>query len=783
MTNAPARSLRLRGTSACVVSLARLTGALLTSIALASQGQEVPAGGSNGKHTSVQFELAPIARWQPVTGTLVLTLSGASAEEIVVRVENGSSVPALLRPGGTYELQARIPGYWSFRQALNLRAEEAQRRHRIVLWPLVRVTGTVTPEEGSALRLPESLTIRMEPPPHVKPSDRVPWGEVACPVAQGGQFSCLLPSADLDLTLKVEGFAPVYLWGKKVPAVEEHDLGVFQLKRGASVGGWVAVQGGEFDQSAISIELRRLLPPGAAGAEETARLRRTSASTKPDGRGFFYLDGLAGGVYELEAASGGLSGAILKPLVVESEEQILLREPLRLLGAASLKVLVHPATDPTGRSWSVAIARQARSAQDTRTNARAATNQDGLAVFTGQLPGFFWVDIYDGEGNVFHSTMDVPLGGDEPEALEVSLDFVSLRGTLQQGKEPLEAKIWFGPKHGAPRVLTHSDRKGNFRTVLPRGGLWTVEIEAEEPPLSTKVRVDLEVDSERRATANLHVPDTEVKGRVVDEAGKPVPGATVVAAADREVFRTEADDAGRFRLRALPEGPAFLSAQLQSGRDRLSSDVQAVELEDGRGAGPIELRLQTNRTFSGVVTAQNGPVAAAALTLYAQRPRLPAVTTARTGVDGSFEAQIPGRTESTFVVVAAPGHPLKAFAVPVAGQPVTLALPAGGGALEIMLPVESDDLLRTGRQLVLFQDGLQVALGVVMNWVQFQGTHPLKAAKELRFPAMAAAHYRACLADTASLAAWDLNAYSLPSADCDEGFLPAGGTLELEIAE
>jgi hypothetical protein len=52
-----------------------------------------------------------------------------------------------------------------------------------------------------------------------------------------------VPAATFDFVLSAEGFIPQYRWGLKVLAGKTTDLGTVELKRGASVAGWVEVEG------------------------------------------------------------------------------------------------------------------------------------------------------------------------------------------------------------------------------------------------------------------------------------------------------------------------------------------------------------------------------------------------------------------------------------------------------------------------------------------------------------------------------------------------------------
>lgn len=144
-------------------------------------------------------------------------------------------------------------------------------------------------------------------------------------------------------------------------------------------------------------------------------------------------------------------------------------------------------------------------------------------------------------------------------------------------------------------------RARGYRTALVRG---------VRPPREQPLVVTLE-------------PGLSLRGRVVDEAGSPVPGAFVEATwyptlpddpERRETgmpvsFRTRTVRSGRFEIEGLPRGEVELSAQ---ARGFLEKEIRGIELPRPEGTREIEIALERGAVLTGRVTTTAGdPVAGA----------------------------------------------------------------------------------------------------------------------------------------------------------------------------
>lgn len=128
--------------------------------------------------------------------------------------------------------------------------------------------------------------------------------------------------------------------------------------------------------------------------------------------------------------------------------------------------------------------------------------------------------------------------------------------------------------------------------------------------------------------ASPHRPVVRIAGRVVDEAGRPAPGATVEAGAYHNQIRAVAGDDGAFTLDVGRDPPRRIIATTDDGRQayHFSRDYR-------RASPPIELTLRPPREIEvRVVDAEGAPVSGAAVSavLYFDQ-QLAKVTSDATG--------------------------------------------------------------------------------------------------------------------------------------------------------
>lgn len=703
-----------------------------------------------------------------IKGTLVLRSSQTAVEPIRLPVSSLEPIPVKLPPGSTWEVGGELPGFWVQRKTLEVPPAGQEIRIVLDLWPMGSISGVVkVKRKGDPL--PRQVFVKTLVAPAFAKRVPAPKGALDCPVDEKGAWSCPVPAATYDLVISAAGYIPFYHWGVEVPAASTRPLGTLELVPGASVAGWVAVEGGAIEPGECVVRLSKLLgggsdPQAAAATDLTA----VEQSVRTDG--FFQLAGIAPDTYALEVRQPGYGTIRLAPVRIKPQTETILEEPLVLKRPLALSFEISPPRDWLSKPWQVKVFRQSEG--DGRPNPivfEGRAEEDGRLTVSGQSRGRFQVQVLDSIGNRMSEvevTADQPAFS--PEVIEI--DLITLEGTLWLGQEPLAADLWFGGRSGATRIRMASDEEGRFRGVLPRGGDWRVDIHAIEPRLNTRARVDVSVSKSGRAAADIVLPDTRVFGAVVDESGKPVPGADVLLQSERvEVFET-ADEFGAFEARGMPEGPAWLAAGVKSR----SSGRTLITLTAGRAVGPVELRLRNTRQLSGKVVSPTGPVAGARVDVLVSTPPAGGGS-ARSQADGTFQVEIPEKAQRFVAIVSAPGFSLKAFEGST-GAPLSLPVAQEGGTLEIEIEQAVEELLQQDLAIHLFQNGLHVPPYVVGQWARDHGQSLL--GNSLRLPSVAPGEYRACVVPARLPLEGDPAA---AGAQCHSGFLFAGSSLSLKV--
>lgn len=702
----------------------------------------------------------------PVQGAVVLR--PVEGEPVRLPVSSAGPLSTRLPAGSTWEVAADLPGFWGPRKTLTVGRQDQETRLVLDLWPMGTVSG-VLKVQGKGLALPKQVLIKTLASPAFAKRLPAPKGAMDCPVDDKGAWSCSLPAATFDLVVSAEGFIPHYRWGVEIPAGRPLPLGTLALERGASVAGWVAVEGGAIEPGRCVV---RLAPLASGGADPKAALdiERGAVERSVGKDGFFQLAGLPPGTYALEVRQPGHAPARVAPLRVQPLAETFLEKPLVLAPLLELSVEISPALDWLGRPWRGQVTRlETGSGNPHPIVFEGAAAEDGRLEVPGQSPGRFRIQVLDSLGNRL-AIREVAVEGpaSAPERIEVSV--ITLEGTVRLGQEPLRARLWFGGRSGAVSVAMESDDEGRFHGVLPSEGDWRVDVEAAEPRLRTRARLDVSAGRSGKATADIALPDTRVFGTVVDERGRPVPRAEVVVLGERVEVAEEADAVGGFEVRGLPEGTAWLAA----GQGTRSSGRTFVSLAEGRAAGPIRLRIEPVKRLAGTVASPLGPVAGARVDVIASVPA-EGGGSARTDPRGGFEVELPEKTRRVVAVVSAPGFALRAFEA-AAGPPLSLAVSEDAGEIEIRLQGDAAELLRQDLRVALFQNGLQIPPYVYSQWAHEQGQP--RGAQSLRIPNVAPGEYRICLVPMRLPLEGDPAA---AGAECASGLLFRGGTLALEL--
>ncbi|OQC42646.1 MAG: hypothetical protein BWX64_00038 [Acidobacteria bacterium ADurb.Bin051] len=722
---------------------------------------------------------APIAglvlRATPVTAA-----AGVELEPVSIPVAATGGTRLALPPGAIWRVEAEGEGIWS--TAVLVSSDRPQPEASLAVFPAgslrlaLRLPGGAKP--------PAEATVRFEAAPGGPP---LALSSTLCPLT-GAVLECALPGVDLDLVVKLPGFAGVHLFDLPVRAGQLLDLGERQLVAGGSIVARIArADGGPLpEKTAVRLEIDAAT--GAASRELLAAAEQFPPLS-PSRRGFVQFTAVAPGSYRLVGTAPDGSQAVAGGLVLPGDVELELRAPLVLLPPQDLEIAVVPPLGVDGTPWVVESGREGSDGSVPALD-RRAVGPEGRALLERLSPGRYHVGIVDAAGaRMASGVAEVPGAG----RLELTIDQVEIAGEVTLGGAPLAAELWFGGRSGAVRIRMESDEEGTFGGWLPRTGSWSVDVSAPTAQVERRIG-GVEVARAAAggpARVEIRLPDSRLSGRVVDSQRRPVPGAivTVQVPGEGTAFFLRSGEQGEFLSRGLGEGKIVVSAQGFVAGEGVAeaSPVEVTVGEERTDPDEVELVLGANRTLRGrVIGIQGEPIAGAMIQVAALAGVHPAAGELRyavSGLDGGFSVDLPATADRAFVFHGAGGgRSLRALAVdPRSGTPLTLVSDPAGG--EIVL--RSKSALAPGgpaaRIPVFFQDGVLVPVGVYSSWAQREARFSATNGNELRIPRLAPGAYAICVVEPEERLALELapGAFA-PGPSCHREYLPPGGVIELE---
>lgn len=553
----------------------------------------------------------------------------------------------------------------------------------------------------------------------------------------------------------------MYRWGVKIGKRARVDLGSLALSKGSSVSGFVSLAGTKLEPGKGRVTL---YIESAAVSGTGLRLNRPVAESRVERNGFFQMTDVRPGRYVLQATYPGFGSGTVSPIEVYSGVEAKLRRTVELQPPIALTLHVDPAMDFKGKEWQLRVTRASPI-----NNFFGAPNfegqaHDGTVVLRDQEAGSYRVVVQDSAGNPFDDEEFVTAGA-ASEAHTFRIDAVRVKGTVHVGEQPLVAILWFGGHFGDKHTTLRSNEDGAFHGVLPRAGQWRVDVEGEH--VKSELRTEVEKKDDGEATVDLRIPANHVGGIVVDSSGSPYQGATVYLANGPDSFHQRSGKDGHFVFDGVPSGSITVAADDETQAGIKSSNVYSGNVGESEAIDSITLKLTDGRSVHCRVLGHDGPVIGAEVTV---RPGSgldqAATSTATTGTDGVFDAQVAAGFERALILVAAPGYPLRVFDIAVDGHAMTLNMPQVGGALSITLPKDANGLW-------FFQDGRFLSVLDLFHWMRAHGD-PIPSSPAFRVNDLAPGRYRACTLTPGGRSVADMTR-------CAEGFLPPYGELHLTI--
>lgn len=642
---------------------------------------------------------------EPCETTLEIRAPKPASVEITGQDSNRSwsaEAPTLIRlhssQGCNEVLRFASPGYW----APPLQIQEAETTQLIELLPAGQAKGQlIVSEETTDPEIREvEVTVQS-----TSAARSIGTSKFTCP-AVDQTWLCTLPAGELDLKVRVPGYAPLYYWSVAIIAGQLKEVAPRRLMTGASLAGWVETEVSAPEGSPpAEVTLKPVVLGWQGNPEEKRRSGLTSSTVTTNDRGFFQFVGLSPKSYQISAACEGFSRSQWRLLAIDHGEHFL-DPPITLTLPMGLDLYLDPPTAPRDQSWIIALLQKEPKTNAYRLISKSPASSAGYWQADGLSPGDYRLEVRDLNGSMVHSEEVLVEGG--RSLLTIELSTIAIEGTIRMGEEPVQAKLVFGTLNRRPNVHLKSDQSGRFEGYLPRSGLWDLEIVFEN---STVEVASVEVEPEDgKAFLQINLADTRLEGEV-SRQGQPVSEALVNArrklgpsdSSTRAMDfwgRVTAD--GQFEFTGLEPGSYWVRAKWRGEQ----SDWQLARVEEGQDTPAVRLKLRSKKKLRGHLLIGGQPVAGARIevrTLSASQSS--AVGEGISKVDGSFEIDVPPSLQSADLLIIPPSLPVELLRVTIDDKPLEIEYPAIQGDLEIELfGVLSDGMIhRSGASVPLSQ--------------------------------------------------------------------------------
>ena len=693
-------------------------------------------GVASATPVTVRIDLQGPASEKTVIARIEARPSEQSSPEWTQTVQVPSALQAELRANTAYVITVGAKGFWGESRLVFVDGTRGTTAVGLSLWPTGTVTGRAIFPQGLETQPDIGCRFSFTPPGDQGESPR---GELECPT-EGSGFRCEVPAGTLDLRLRAEWFVSHFVWGAKVPRAGSLDLVALTFTRGGSVVGWVETTSGPPSPSTCRVELSPAQATVALTGEAARRTNGAILSTHPTERGFFHLAGLAPGSYMIRAFQAPYSPTTTGPILVVENVETEVKEPIILEPPGELTVRVQPPLDPQGRPWKVTLFRRLDDPFESERLPDGESDGSERWLFTDVPQGPYSLQVSDADGS---NWVDTPLLMQQlVQEEEVTVPVIPVEGRLTLGGKPLAGVVVFGGVHGKVAIKVWTDDLGRFECTLPREGEWEVTVGSRNPQLKRDMG---NVPIRKRpgkavAEVTIEIPDTLVEGKVVDESGRSVARASVVARSlsTREPqTEIQTDRHGDFQFRGLGVGRTLLMASSEG----LVSDATQLEVRSENPVRNTVLVLRGRKQLAGRVVSSSGGVIGAVVTVVPVGQPSPG-SEAVTGIDGRFEVAIPSWASEANIVVMAVGYSWSANRVqvpPKENSLIVLRVQPLGGAITVRVPQPPNDPRRV--TTVLEHNGVVVGFPTLIRWM---GMNRVQPGEPLTIPALEPGSYRVC---------------------------------------
>jgi len=463
-----------------------------------------------------------------------------------------------------------------------------------------------------------------------------------------------------------------------------------QLERGPVVEVRVRLAGRPLEGAQLQLtggDAARVFSPGGAG---------TAGVTDASGQGT--LSGITPGEYTLQVSHDACASAKV-PVAVSTGTQAV---EVELEAGAVLRGKLLEA-DGTPAMAQLFLVREGESLAG-GTSLDGSTDADGAFEITGLTAGRYVLHAVDmtsgGMSPKLKRVGKVEVSAGETQEREFRLAPPELTGTLEgqllQGGKPLAMRqvqarsLSGGDVFDGGMLWFNTDAEGRFENDEVRPGSYRVWGPGTE-------EVVVEVRAQQVARVVLEVQAGVIAGRVLDQLGQPLAGATVLLRPvggrdpmDAFVWGkggVTSDSSGAFSVPDLAAGTYVIAA---SGVGIGSSTPQEVTLGDDQSKTGLELRLEPAPELTLRVLGSDGqPLPGAQVSYYAAALRAQ-----------SFELEFgtqrtTNRAGTTLFEELTPGDYVFAASSPVSGVAVSQRVTLGAGdELSVTLRLEAPGKLR-----------------------------------------------------------------------------------------
>lgn len=534
---------------------------------------------------------------------------------------------------GTWEITVTSPGLW----AAPVYATRSQ-AVTLQVWPRGVIAGTLGGKSPASGDLVVSFVPTQSTENEVRPA-----GTTMCGVLNR-EWSCLLPAGEHDLRFSLTGFATEFRWGVKVGDETAVAIGQLNLTPGSSVFGKVQLRNVATSEILQAAEVS-LTPVNTDPSLGKVR----QYATKPDGRGFFQIRGLAPGEYSLRAWTKDLISET-RTVQVIAQTNASLKEPLLLAKPSRISVTITPPLDENRKPWQVELLRMQHGANRMDVMDRSLASPKGAWSQRRVLPGDYLLTIGQQDGSEWRTEEFRVRSEDGDLPIEIILRSERVAGKVTLGDRPVAAKVRFGSEHGPGLV---ADEDGRFEGTIPtppKDGEVTLLVTSETPDIQRTLVLKGDRSPDGALYFDIQLPATTIIGRTINDDGSPEPSAIVTLRSkdDRVFEQMFSSEDGSFQFAGFDPGLYALQAD---AFQKLSSVVDVEARSEGSSSTDLVLRAQEQ--VRGQVSMRGAPVAGAVIHALPRNTKTSLGPTATSDAAGRFVLKLPPGT-TTYDVIAFP---------------------------------------------------------------------------------------------------------------------------------